>query len=128
MAKILLCDDNKTILTLFERRFQESGHEIVGKARDGDEGIKLYRELKPDLVLLDITMPNKDGRECLAEILGIDPSARVVMLTGLMDEAVKKDCLARGARAFISKSKSSASLEDFRANVLSVIDPILKAA
>lgn len=127
MAKILLVDDSNLILNLFEKGLQKAGHEIVGKARDGEQGVKLYTELKPELVVLDITMPNKDGRECLADLLKINPKVKVVMCSAVMDENVKQECLRQGAKDFIVKSSLS-SPGEFENKVLNVIDPVLKAA
>ena len=129
MAKIMLCDDSATILSLLEKRLTDAGHQIVGKARDGDEGIKLYTVTKPDLALLDITMPNKDGRECLRGILGINPKAKAIMVSALQEEGVVQECLSSGARAFISKANIySKEKEDFNSKVLSIIETVLKAA
>lgn len=127
MAKIMLCDDSRTMLMLFERKLKDAGHEIVGKAADGEEGIKLYNEKRPDLTLLDITMPNKDGREALQGILQINSSAKVIMVSALKEDEVISDCLKNGARAFIEKNKVIKD-EDFQREVLTVIEKVLKTA
>lgn len=127
MARILLIDDSNLILNMFEKGLTRAGHEIVGKAKDGEQGVKLFNELNPDLILLDITMPNKDGRECLAEMLETKPSAKVVMCSAVMDEKVRQECIQQGARAFIVKSSLS-SASDFSTKVIDVINPILNAA
>lgn len=127
MAKIMLCDDSRTMLILFERKLKDAGHEIVGKAADGEEGIKLYNEKRPELILLDITMPNKDGREALLGILQLNASAKVIMVSALKEDEVINDCLKNGAKAFIEKNKVIKD-EDFKREVLSVIDKVLKAA
>lgn len=127
MAKIMLCDDSRTMLMLFERKLKDAGHEVVGKAADGEEGIKLYNEKRPELTLLDITMPNKDGREALQGILKIDSKAKVIMVSALKEDEVINDCLKNGAKAFIEKNKVIKD-EDFQREVLSVIEKVLKAA
>jgi two-component system chemotaxis response regulator CheY len=104
MAKILIVDDSNTILKMITRKLTESGHEIVGTGQDGEEGVRLFREKQPDLVLLDITMPNKDGRACLEEIIAIKSSAKVIMLSSVSTDDVMKECIRLGARAFISKA------------------------
>jgi two-component system chemotaxis response regulator CheY len=124
----MLCDDSRTILTLLEKKLTDAGHEVVGKANDGEEGVKLFASTKPDLALLDITMPNKDGRECLRGILSLNPGAKTIMVSALQEESVVQECLKTGARAFITKSKIYANDEDFKKNVLSVIENVLKAA
>lgn len=127
MAKIMLCDDSRTMLLLFERKLKDAGHEIVGKAADGEEGIQVYNEKRPELTLLDITMPNKDGREALLGILQLNASAKVIMVSALKEDGVINECLKNGAKAFIEKNKVIKD-EDFKREVLSVIDKVLKAA
>jgi len=127
MTKVLLCDDSNIILSILDKRLSLHGFTILGKAKDGEEGFKLYKELKPELVLLDITMPNRDGKECLADILSFDKSACVIMVSALSDQAVSEECLKLGAKAFISKAHLS-STNDFEAHVLSVIRPLIKTA
>jgi two-component system chemotaxis response regulator CheY len=127
MARIVLCDDSRTILTLFGAKLQAAGHSVVGKASDGEQGVKMYEATRPDLVLLDITMPNKDGRECLADIIKSDPSAKVIMISALRDDAVVAECLKLGAKGFISKNQVYDDA-NFEKGVLSMIDSVLKAA
>ncbi|WP_374074225.1 response regulator [Bdellovibrio bacteriovorus] len=127
MARILLCDDSNLILKILEKRMQDIGQEVVGKAKDGEECVRMYSELKPDLLLLDITMPNKDGRECLIEILEWDAKANVIMISALMNEAVQADCLNHGAKAFIHKGDIN-SPEDFETKVVAILKPYLKIA
>lgn len=127
MAKIMLCDDSRTILNVFEKKLQAAGHEIVGKAEDGAEGFNRFMETKPEIVLLDITMPNKDGRECLFSILEANPRAKVIMVSALKDDDIVKACLAGGAKAFINKDKIFKD-EDFNNEVLKTIEKVLKAA
>lgn len=127
MAKILLCDDSKIILSLLEKKLTEIGHHVVGKARDGEECLKLYPQTHPDLVLLDVTMPNKDGRQCLVELMQLDASAKVIMLSALANEDVRIDCLKNGARAFVSKAHLN-SPDDFQSKILAVINPFLQVA
>lgn len=127
MAKILLCDDSKTILRIIEKNLTSAGHQVVGKAADGAEGVSLFTLTKPDLLLLDVTMPNKDGRECLEEVLKTFPTAKVIMISALSDEAVVQECIKLGAKMFISKTHLTNS-EDFKKNVLPQIESVLKAA
>jgi two-component system, chemotaxis family, chemotaxis protein CheY len=103
--RILIVDDSRSIQKSVSWRLQKLGHEIVGYGSDGDEGLRLYRELKPDLVMLDITMPNKDGRECLRIIKEEDDNAMVIMLSALNSESVMAECISLGARAFVQKEK-----------------------
>lgn len=102
--KILVIDDSKSIQLLVSRRLKNRGMEIVGMGSDGNEGINLFKTTSPDLVLLDITMPNKDGRECLREILELSPHAKIVMLSALSTPEIIAECLNLGAIDYIDKN------------------------
>ena len=65
MAKILIVDDSRTSRKMLKEIFESGGHEIVAEASNGEEGVILYKEWKPDVVTMDITMPNMDGLEAL---------------------------------------------------------------
>ncbi|MEK6553748.1 MAG: response regulator [Bdellovibrionota bacterium] len=124
---ILLCDDSNVMLSLFERRLVAAGYKVVGKARDGFECIELYKRMRPDLVLLDITMPNKDGRECLVELLTLDSAASVIMVSAVADGEVQTNCMNVGAKAFISKARLRSD-EEFKTNVLDTLQSVFKTA
>lgn len=126
MSNIFLCDDSPMILRMLEKRLGDAGFKIVGKAKDGVECLDLYPDAKPDLLLLDVTMPNKDGRECLRDLISTNPSAKVIMVSALTDPKVVQQCLADGAKAFINKSHLS-SPDDFNVHILTVIRTVLSA-
>ncbi|MGE4132418.1 MAG: response regulator [Bdellovibrionales bacterium] len=112
MAKLLLVDDSKTFIKVL-RRILENKYTIIGQAHDGGEGIERYKELSPDLVLLDITMPNVNGKDCLRGILSLNPSAKVIMVSSLDDQQTVSECLSLGAVAFIAKE--SITLQELNA-------------
>jgi two-component system, chemotaxis family, chemotaxis protein CheY len=124
MARILICDDSNFVMKTFEKRLVSAGHAIAGRARDGEVCVKLYAQVKPDLVLLDITMPNADGRSALKEIMKMDRAATVVVVTAVGGESLLDECLAMGAKAVVSKIHLS-SEESFKKYVIDVINPIL---
>lgn len=103
MKKVLIIDDSSTIRKLVSKCVTTVGGEIVGQAEDGEEGLEKFRELSPDIVLLDVTMPNKDGRQCLREILQYNPDAFVIMLSSINSQDVVSECLDIGAKAFLNK-------------------------
>ena len=105
--RVLIVDDSKTIQKVVSAAVTSLGGNVVGTSSDGEDGVQKYKALKPDLVLLDVTMPNKDGRQCLKEIMEFDPRACVVMLSALNSEDVIKECLQIGAKAFIDKPSVS---------------------
>mgnify|MGYP003218170596 CR=1 FL=1 len=83
MAKILIVDDAAFMRMMLKDILTKGGFEIAGEAADGVEAVAKYNELKPDLVTLDITMPNKDGIQALKEIKAADPNATCVMCSAM---------------------------------------------
>ena len=100
---VLLCDDSRALRMLAASQLEEAGFQVVGEAGNGNEALARYRELKPDLVLLDLVMPECDGRQALAAILAEDPQARVVILSSLGAQADIEQCLRNGARSYLQK-------------------------
>lgn len=103
MAKVLIIDDSKMSRRMLRTILEGIGHEIVGEAGNGEEGLNLYKELTPDVVTMDITMPEMDGIKCLQEIKGIDPSAKVLMVTAAGQASKLMEALKSGAKDFICK-------------------------
>lgn len=103
MARILIVDDSRMSRKLLINVLRGMGHEIVGEATNGEEGIRLYKGLHPDLVTMDITMPEMDGIACLKSIMKTDPEARVVMVTAAGQSTKLVDALKSGAKEFICK-------------------------
>lgn len=79
------------------------GHEIIGEAANGAEAVQRFQELRPEMVFLDITMPEKDGLAALQEIVALDPSARVVMCSALGQESKVLESIRLGAKDFVVK-------------------------
>lgn len=103
MAKVLIIDDSKMSRRMLRTILEGIGHEIVGEAGNGEEGLTLYKELTPDVVTMDITMPEMDGIKCLQEIMGIDPTAKVLMVTAAGQASKLMEALKSGAKDFICK-------------------------
>jgi two-component system chemotaxis response regulator CheY len=104
LKKILLVDDDPHIRMLFKRVITKAGFSLAGEAENGEEAIKLHTSLKPDLTLLDISMPKMDGLEALQSILKTTPDARIVMLTASSETDVISRALKEGATAHIPKN------------------------
>ena len=102
MSRILIVDDAKFMRVRLAKLLKENGHEIF-EAENGDEAIKMYQQVQPDAVLMDVTMPEKDGLEALKEIRGLDPKARVIMLTALGQESMVVQAVQAGARDYVVK-------------------------
>lgn len=103
MAKILIVDDSRTSRKILRGLLEEAGHEIVGEAVNGDEGYMKYRELQPDLVTMDITMPITDGIQALQLIKHYDEKAHVIMITAAGQKEKMIQALKEGADEFITK-------------------------
>jgi two-component system chemotaxis response regulator CheY len=103
MARVLVVDDAAFMRKLLSDALTSGGHEIVGEAGNGTEAVNRFQELKPELTTLDITMPEKDGLAALAEIMAIDPAAKVVMCSALGQEGKVLEAVKLGARDFVVK-------------------------
>lgn len=101
--RILICDDAIFMRTVLNNILSENGYEVVGEAENGEEAVEKFKLLKPDLVLLDITMPEMDGIEALDEILQIDSEAKIIMCSAMGQERMVAAAIKGGARDFIIK-------------------------
>ena len=103
MARVLVVDDAAFMRKVVSDALASGGHDVIGTAQNGVEAIDRFKELKPELTMLDITMPEKTGLEALAEIMSIDPSARVLMCSALGQESKVIESIKLGARDFVVK-------------------------
>lgn len=103
MAKIMIVDDSAVSRKKLRAVLEAAGHEIAGEAADGAEALEKYKALSPELVTMDITMPNADGISVLKDIMRYDSSARVVMITALGKGGTILEALNAGARNYITK-------------------------
>lgn len=101
--KVLLCDDSRALIMVTRKLLTENGFEVVGEARDGVAALERYKALKPDVVLLDLVMPERDGKQALRDILDHDAQARVVILSSLGSQQDIEACLKMGARSYLQK-------------------------
>ena len=104
MAKnILICDDAAFMRMMIKDILTKNGYNVVGEAENGAKGLEKYNELKPDLVLMDITMPEMDGIAALKGIKASDPGASVIMCSAMGQQAMVIESIQAGAKDFIVK-------------------------
>ena len=103
MARVLIVDDAAFMRKMLSDVLAKAGHEVVGEGANGAEAVAQYQSLRPDIMTLDITMPEKDGISALKEILAFDPSARVIMCSALGQESKVLESIKAGAKDFVVK-------------------------
>lgn len=104
MAKnILVVDDAAFMRMMIKDILSKNGYNVVGEAENGAKALEKYNELKPDLVLMDITMPEVDGIAALKNIKGSDPNAMVIMCSAMGQQAMVIEAIQAGAKDFIVK-------------------------
>ena len=101
--RVLAVDDSLLMHKTISSSLRDSEFELVGQGKNGKEAISLFKELSPDIVLMDIVMPELSGKDALKEIIAFDPSARVIMISSLGTDDAVTECLQTGARRFIQK-------------------------
>lgn len=103
MAKVLIVDDSRISRKILRGILEESGHEVIDEAVDGQDGVKKFQSLKPDIVTMDITMPVLDGMEALKMIKALNPDTKVIMVTAAGQKGKMIDCIKLGANEFLTK-------------------------
>lgn len=114
-GRILIVDDAMFMRIVLRRILEQGGYEVVGEAANGIEAIEKYKELKPDLVTMDITMPDMTGMAAVKAIKEMDSNAKVIMCSAMGQNAMVVEALKNGALDFIIKPlQASAVLEALR--------------
>jgi len=101
--KVLFVDDSSFMRTILKGIILKEPFQLAGEASNGREAVELYRQLKPDLVTMDIVMPEMDGIEAVREIRSFDPEAKIVMVSAMGQQSMVIDAIQAGARDFIIK-------------------------
>ncbi|MFW5786701.1 MAG: response regulator [Halanaerobiales bacterium] len=115
---ILIVDDAAFMRINLKNILEKAGHEIAGEAENGRDAIEKYKELEPELVTMDITMPEMDGIDAVKEIMDINPEANIIMCSAMGQQSMVVDAIEAGAKDFIVKP-----FEDDR--VLEAVEKIL---
>ena len=101
--KILIVDDAAFMRMMIKDILTKNGYQVVGEAADGAQAIEKYKECTPDLITMDITMPEMDGITALKEIKKVNPNVKVIMCSAMGQQAMVIDAIQAGARDFIVK-------------------------
>jgi len=103
MKRVLVVDDASFMRMSISMMLKKHNFEIIGEAENGVEGVRKYKELKPDIVTMDITMPEMSGIEALKQIREYDPKANVIMITAMGQEILVREAVMNGAKSFLVK-------------------------
>ncbi len=118
VGRIIIIDDSIVMRRHLKSIFSKAGYTIVGEAQNAQDGIKLYKDLKPDLVTMDITMPGMNGIEAVKKIMAFDPGAKIVMVSAMSQKNFVFSALEAGARNFVVKPFNSEHVLSIIYNVL----------
>ncbi len=118
MSKIMIVDDAAFMRMMIRENLKKAGFSDFVEAGDGDEAVSLYAETKPDLVLLDITLPVKNGLAALQDIRDIDPAAKIIMCSAMGQENMVIEAVKLGALDFIVKPFKPERLQQTVKNIL----------
>ena len=103
MARVMIADDSEAIRIALKDIILDGKHELVTEAKDGAEAVEKFVDFKPDVLLLDLVLPEKDGLTTLKEIKETNPNAKIIMITVLDNKQMIQDCISAGAVGYITK-------------------------
>lgn len=110
--KVLIVDDSSIMRKAIHKYLSKLDVEIIGSAGDGKTALEMFKDQLPDVVTLDITMPEMDGLTCLDEMLKIKADAKVLVVSALKDEATALEAINKGAKGFLGKPFNAETLEE----------------
>jgi two-component system chemotaxis response regulator CheY len=116
--KMMIVDDSNIIRRKIERSTALEGVRIIGKASNGVEAVHLFEQSQPDLVTMDITMPEMDGIECVERLVGLNPDVLILVVSALSDKATAIEALKKGANGFLCKPFTDKQLNDALAELI----------
>jgi two-component system, chemotaxis family, chemotaxis protein CheY len=122
MARVLIVDDAAFMRRVLRDIIEDAGHEVVNEAATGEEGLELYRSLKPDLVTLDLVMPGEGGKAALKAILDHDPQARVIVVSAVGQKDDMEAALKAGASDFLIKPFEKEAVVKTMQRLLAAVD------
>ena len=118
VVKLLIVDDSNIVRRRIERSQQFDDLEVVGTAANGLEALELARRTNPDLVTMDLTMPQMDGIECITQLVRFKPEVRILVISALADKATAVEAMERGANGFLNKPFTDRQLNEAIAELM----------
>ena len=117
--KLMIVDDSNIMRRRIERSQQFEELEVVGTAGNGLEALEMFRKTDPDMVTMDLTMPQMDGIECIAKLVQLKPAVRILVISALADKATAVEAMERGANGFLNKPFTDRQLNEAIAELMS---------
>ncbi|MFZ0499018.1 MAG: response regulator [Steroidobacteraceae bacterium] len=117
--KLLIVDDSNIMRRRIERSQQFEELEVIGTAANGIEALEVFRKTDPDVVTMDLTMPQMDGIECISKLVQLKPSVRILVISALADKATAVEAMERGANGFLNKPFTDRQLNEAIAELMS---------
>ena len=116
--KLLIVDDSNIMRRRIERSQQFEELEVVGTAGNGLEALEMFRKTDPDVVTMDLTMPQMDGIECISKLVQLKPAVRILVISALADKATAVEAMERGANGFLNKPFTDRQLNEAIAELM----------
>ncbi|MDB6091992.1 MAG: chemotaxis protein CheY [Gammaproteobacteria bacterium] len=116
--KLMIVDDSNIMRRRIERSNQFEELELVGTAGNGLEAIEMFKKMDPDVVTMDLTMPQMDGIECISKLVVMKPAVRILVISALADKATAVDAMEKGANGFLNKPFTDRQLNEAIADLM----------
>jgi two-component system chemotaxis response regulator CheY len=116
--KLLIVDDSNIMRRRIERSQQFEELEVVGTAANGIEALEMFHKTDPDVVTMDLTMPQMDGIECISKLVQLKPALRILVISALADKATAVEAMERGANGFLNKPFTDRQLNEAIADLM----------
>ena len=117
--RLLIVDDSNIMRRRIERSQQFEELEVVGTAGNGVEALEMFHKTNPDMVTMDLTMPQMDGIECISKLVQLKPAVRILVISALADKATAVEAMERGANGFLNKPFTDRQLNEAIADLMS---------
>ena len=116
--KLMIVDDSNIMRRRIGRSNQFEELELVGTAGNGVEAIEMFKKMDPDVVTMDLTMPQMDGIECISKLVALKPAIRILVISALADKATAVEAMEKGANGFLNKPFTDRQLNEAIADLM----------